>query len=205
MEYRLETLEWNGLKGVVGEHLARSFVRNRLARKIIDEEGWTHVVLSNNDYKLHTRVWNESLFNFDRYREDFLVHGFYANTRLLARYSEVVSVLLQNHCSPDGVLMKLRENGEKKSLKKDSCPRIASLRLDPENEHGEALTFPVVDGDFEVLEIKCGRHAKLMGKQKETYNNLIAKGVPVRMVKVKIVSFDSNQFLVEERKFEKFL
>jgi hypothetical protein len=53
LEYRLETLEWNGLKGIIGAHLARSYIRNKLARKIIDEERWTHVVLSNNDYKLH--------------------------------------------------------------------------------------------------------------------------------------------------------
>jgi hypothetical protein len=34
------------------------------------------------------------------------------------------------------------------------------------------------------------------------YNNLIVKGVPLRVVEVRIVSFDSNQFLVEERKFQ---
>ncbi len=45
----------------------------------------------------------------------------------------------------------------------------------------------------------------LMGKQKETYNNLIAKGVPLRMVKVKIVSFDANRYLVEQRMFERFV
>ncbi len=42
-----------------------------------------------------------------------------------------------------------------------------------------------------------------MKKQKETYNDLIWKGVPVRMVEVRIVSFDRNKFLVQERKFEK--
>lgn len=42
-------------------------------------------------------------------------------------------------------------------------------------------------------------------QQRETYNNLIAKDVPLRMIKVRIVSFDLNKFLVEERKFETFL
>ena len=42
-------------------------------------------------------------------------------------------------------------------------------------------------------------------KQKETYNNLIAKGIPLRMIEVRIVSFDSNRFLVEEHKHDRFL
>ena len=55
------------------------------------------------------------------------------------------------------------------------------------------------------MEIKCGRNAKLMDKQKRVYNNLIAKDVPLRLVKVRLVSFDQNKFLVEEHKFERFL
>jgi len=47
--------------------------------------------------------------------------------------------------------------------------------------------------------------AKLMDKQKETYNNLIAEDVPLRMIRVRIVSFDLNRFLVEEHKYERFL
>lgn len=201
----METLEWNGLKGVIGEHLARSFIRNKLSRKIIDEEGWNHVVLSNNDYKLHKRAWNQTLFSFDGYREDFLVHGFCANTKLLARYSDVIGVLLRNHCSPDGLLFKLRKTGGSVRLKESECPRIAGLRVDDSQKQGDTLEFPVVEGDLEVVEIKCGRNAKLMSKQKETYNNLIAKGIPLRMVEVRIVSFDANQFLVEEHKYERFM
>jgi hypothetical protein len=43
--------------------------------------------------------------------------------------------------------------------------------------------------------------SKLVEKQKETCNNLIAKGVLLGVVEVRIVSFDSNQFFVKERKF----
>lgn len=64
------------------------------------------------------------------------------------------------------------------------------------------MTFPVVDGDSEVLEIKCGRNAKVIGKQKITHYNLIAEGIPLRVVEVRIASFDSNQFLIEERRFQ---
>lgn len=205
MEYRFKTHEKNILKGVIGEHLARSFIRNILAPRLVKEEGWHHVILSNNDYKQHSRTWNEKLFSFDRFREDFIVHGFYANRKLLTKYAGVVGVLLQNHCTPDGLLMKLRKAGPTRKLKESECPKVASLRIDASHKHGNILEFPVVDGELEIVEIKSGRQAKLMSKQKETYNNLIAKGVPLRMVKVEIVSFDENKFLVVDRKIDRFM
>ena len=198
-------MELNGLKGMIGERLARSFVRNKLAPKLCKEEGWDHVLLSNNDYKRHSWTWNTKLFSFDELREDFIVHGFVANRKLLTKYTNAVSVLTKSHCSPDGLLLKLQETGRKKRLKEKTCPSITRFRVEEVSREGDTMKFPVVDGGLEVLEIKCGRKARLMGKQKETYNDLIAKGYPLRMIKVRIVSFDLNQFLVEETKFERFL
>jgi len=203
--YKFKTLEKNILKGIIGEHLARSYVRNELAPRLVKTEGWQHVLLSNNDYKRHLKMWNGKLFSFERYREDFILHGFYANMKLLAKYADVIGVLLQSHCTPDGLLLKLRKTGKTRKLKEKDCPKVASLRIDPSQRHGDVLEFPIVDGELEIIEIKCGRQAKLMGKQKETYNNLIAKGIPLRMVKVKIVSFDDNEYLVVDRKFERFV
>lgn len=205
VEYHFKTLELNILKGVIGEHLARSFIRNTLAPKLVKEEGWNHVLLSQNDYRQHKGTWIKKLFKFDSLREDFVVHGFYANTKLLSRYAQVAGVLVKNHCTPDGLLMKLRLTGKARKLKKSSCPKAASLRIDASHRCGDILEFPVVDGNLEVVEIKCGRKAKLMDKQKKTYNDLIAKGIPLRMINVRIVSFDLNRFLVEEHRYERFL
>ena len=205
MEYSFRRLEHNGLKGIIGERLARSFIRNRLAPKLIKEEGWSHVLLSNNDYKNHTWSWNTKLFNFDNFREDFIVHGFYPTMKLLSKYTSAAGVLTQNHCTPDGVLLKLQETGKTKKLKESTYPSIARLHVPESNKHGNIYEFPTVGGDLEIVEIKCGRKARLMNKQKETYNNLIAKGVPLRKISVKIVSFDLNRFLVEEHKYENLL
>ncbi len=79
------------------------------------------------------------------------------------------------------------------------------MRKSPSNKGEHVAKLPVVKGDLEIIEIKCGRNARLMDKQKETYNDLIAKNVPLRLIKVRIVSFDLNRFLVEEHKYEKFL
>jgi len=193
------------LKGVIGEQIARSFIRTQLAPRLIIKEGWNTVVLSTNDYRRHRGAWNKKLFQFDHFREDFMVHGVYADTPLLSKYAMVVGVLGQNQCTPDGLLLKLRETGRTKRWKKNVCPPITELRIRNSSKYGSTFEFPIVEGDLEVVEIKCGRNAKLAVKQKEAYNNLIAKGVPLRMVNVRIISFDRNKFLVEERRFKQFL
>jgi hypothetical protein len=101
--------------------------------------------------------------------------------------------------------MKLRETGATKTLRERTCPLGATLRLNRAYKRGDQLEFPVVDGELEVVEVKCGRQARLSSKQKATYNTLIAKGVFLRMIQVRIVSFDLNQFLVEEHRYERFL
>lgn len=179
-------------------------MRNRLTPVLVKEEGWDHVVLSRNDYKQHTRVWNKKLFKYDYFREDFIVHGFYATRKLLSNYATAVGILKQHHCTPDGVLLKLKENGEMKKIRENASPSVARLRISS-RKRGNVFELPIVEGDLEIVEVKCGRNAKLMDKQKETYNSLIAKGVPLRLIKVRIVSFDQNRFLVEEHKYENFL
>lgn len=203
MEYRLKSLELSILKGVIGEHLARSFIRHTLAPKLVEEEKWDHVVFSRNDYKQSHKAWNEKLFSYDRFREDFYSHGFYADTQLLSKYAMIVGVLARSHCTPDGLLLKLQATGYKRRVGKNVRPSNVRLRRRSSRARGEVSKLLVVKGDLEIVEIKCGRSAKLMKKQKETYNDLIWKGVPVRMVEVRIVSFDRNKFLVQERKFEK--
>jgi len=205
LEYRFKRLEYNGLKGIIGEYLAKSFIRNKLAPKLMEKEGWSHVLLSNNDYKHHAWTWNTKLFDFDNFREDFIVHGFYPAMKLLSKYTSAVGILTQNHCTPDGLLLKLRETGKIRRVKESSCLSIARLRVEKARKRGNIFEFPTVGGNLEIVEIKCGRDAKLMGKQKETYNALIAKDVPLRLIKVRIVSFDLNRFLVEEHKYERFL
>ena len=202
LEYRLKSLELNILKGMIGEHLARSFIRNTLAPRLAKEEKWDHVVFSRNGYKQSLKAWNEKLFNYDHFREDFYVHGFYANRQLLSKYAMVAGVLARNHCTPDGLLLKLREKGYKRKVWKNTRLLDGWLRSKSE-KHNDVAEYAVVDGNMEIVEIKCGRNAKLMKKQKETYNDLVWKGVPLRMVEVRIVSFDRNKFLVQERKFEK--
>jgi len=122
---------------------------------------------------------------------------------LLSKYAMVVGVLAQNHCTPDGLLLKLQDTGYTRRVKKNVRPFDFRLRSRSSKKRKEVSKLPMVEGDLEIVEIKCGRSAKLMKKQKETYNDLIWKGVPVRMVEVRIVSFDRNKFLVQERKFEK--
>jgi len=199
----LKALELNTLKGAIGEHLARSFIRNTLAQRLVEEEKWDHVVFSRNNYKQSLKVFNERLFSYDRFREDFFVHGFCADRQLLSKYGMVVGVLARGHCTPDGLLLKLQDTGYQRRVGRDV--RLSNVRLRSRRsvKRNEVSKLPVVKGDLEIVEIKCGRSAKLMKKQKETYDDLLWKGIAIRMVEVRIVSFDRNKFLVQERKFEK--
>ncbi len=190
---------------MIGERLARSFIRNKLAPKLIKNERWSHVLLSNNDYKNHAWIRNTKLFDFDNFREDFVAHGFYPSMKLLSKYTLAIGILNQSYCTPDGLLLKLRETGETKKLKVRSWSPLSRVRIERPRKPGNIYELPAVEGDLEIVEIKCGRQAKLMTKQKETYNNLIAKEVPLRIIKVRIVSFDLNRYLVEEHKYERFL
>ena len=53
MQYKFKPLEYNELKGTIGERITRSFFRHELAPRLKQEEGWSRVVLSHNDYKRH--------------------------------------------------------------------------------------------------------------------------------------------------------
>jgi len=205
MEYKFKSLEYNGMRGKIGEQVAKSFVRNVLAARLTKEEDWDHVILSNNDYKQRARSRNTKLFSYDCFREDFVANGFSADVKLLSQYAATVGTLERNHCTPDGLLLKLKETQRTKMVKESECRFPVRLHLKGIQRDGGCFVLPVVDGDVEVVEIKCGRSAKLLDKQKETYNDLIAKGVPLRMIKVRIVSFDLNRFLVEERRYDRLL
>ena len=205
MEYKFKSLEYNGLKGKIGELVARSFVRSVLGPKLMKEELWDRVILSDNSYKQRVRSRSAKLFSYDRFREDFVVNGFSADTKLLSHYAGIVGVLERNHCTPDGLLLKLKHTGKTKRVEKSECSFRARLHMRNCREDGGCFVLPVVDGGLEVVEVKCGRTSKLMDKQKETYNDLIARGVPLRLLRVRIVSFDLNRFLVEERRYDRFL
>jgi hypothetical protein len=202
--YKLKSLELSRLKGQIGEHLAKNFIHNTLAPKLVNEEGWDFVILSNNDYKKHVWAWNTKLFAFDAFRKDFIIHGFCAHTKLLVKYAMVADILTQRHCTPDGLLFKLRKTGVFRTVKPSEWPPFFASNVT--YAHGtDRLTFPIVEGNVEIVEIKCGRYGRLMAKQREVYNQLIVKGIPLRIIRVKIVSFDYNKFLVEEKKFERFV
>ncbi len=198
LEHKLRQLDLNILKGIIGEHLARSFIRNKLAVQIIEEEGWSHVILDGSNYRQRYRKWKTGNFSFCDLREDFHRHGFYPSKRLVSKYANTLGILARSHCTPDGLLLKLLETGQVQTPGQEGCQRTLIVNTLTSGDNA----LPVVEGDLEVVEIKSGRSAKLVAKQKEAYNRLISRDVPVRIVRVKIVSFDMNSFLVEATKVE---
>ncbi len=95
----------------------------------------------------------------------------------------------------------MQETGHKKKIDETTVRSLKARGYILRKQ--KATQLPIVEGGLEIIEIKSGRAAKLMDKQKQTYSNLITEGFPLRLIRVRIVSFDRNQFLVEESKFTK--
>jgi len=100
-------------------------------------------------------------------------------------------------CIPDGLLMKLNDTGETKILSNT----VSRLHLPPELSGKDVIDLPIVDGEVEIIEIKS-KKAPLRTKQKVAYNTLIMNRFPVRLFRVKMISFDKNEFAISEKRID---
>jgi hypothetical protein len=58
--------------------------------------------------------------------------------------------------------------------------------------------FPMIDGEIEVIEIKSDR-AHLQAYQRKNYVKLIKNGYILHFFRVRIASFEDNQFEIQEK------
>ena len=58
--------------------------------------------------------------------------------------------------------------------------------------------FPIVNGEIEVIEVKSNK-AHLQAYQRKNYVRLINNGYALHFFRVRIVSFESNQFEIQEK------
>jgi hypothetical protein len=163
----------------------------------------TECVISINDRKFEDFPKEEQKSFVDRWKKDeedeaeaflrnlrlfFVGKGVCASSHLLGK-AIGLSCLLD--VATDGILFKLRKTGEFISSE-DAYP-LGSSPLGDESEQ-----LPIVDGDIEVIEVKCGK-ATLPSNQVENYANVIRKGYPLRYFKVDIISFEKNQFEIRDK------
>jgi hypothetical protein len=127
--------------------------------------------------------------------------GFFPTRDFLERFKKLTS-LLRNQ--PDAFLIKLKRTGESKKPKKaleEFGLHSSGWKLWDFSSHqlSERKTpLPVVSGDVETVEVKCGKSWKYT-LQKDSYIRILREGFLLRLYLVDLVSFEKNEFEIEEK------
>jgi hypothetical protein len=115
-------------------------------------------------------------------------------------FDETIKVIALLENAPDGFIFKLSDNGQNLSSF-NYIKAFSKWRLEIFEElelHAPPKEIPVVSGEIEVIEIKADE-AFIMPHQAEGYKKIIAEGCPLRYFHVALVSFEKNQFEIEEK------
>jgi hypothetical protein len=119
-------------------------------------------------------------------------------------FDETIKVIALLENAPDGFIFKLSDYGQNLSsfnyIKAFSKWRLEileelELRAPPKE-------IPVVSGEIEVIQIKADE-AFIMPHQAEGYKKVIEEGCPLRYFHVTFISFERNQFKIEEKLIKK--
>jgi len=193
----------NNWKGRITERLIHCYIDDVLIR-MMRKQGWDDAL-----YTSHTWCGDDIKENEDRpdkwklspvhMEVRFLVtHGLFPTKRFLTVFRKLITQL-EN--LPDGLLIKIRKTGRTKPLKE----AIREFQLDnwvvssyDYRERNENEKLPVVDGDIEVIEIKSDK-ATLPSRQKRSYERILNEGYVLRFFHVNIISFEKNEFEIEEK------
>ena len=186
MKYSLNRLYINTLKGTISETLIKQYIGEKVIPRLLNE--WDRVFFTNFPIPY---LMSKGLFPEISLRNKMKLLG----------------EILKN--APDGYIIKLRNTpnriNSKEALTKIGLSRSfrGSWRCGDEivsigSKHDENEELYIVDGEIEMIEIKCDK-GSLKTHQKQQYYQAIQKGVPLRFFHVNIVSFINNEFEITEK------
>ena len=119
-------------------------------------------------------------------------------------FDKTIKLLSFLEVATDGIIFKLNKTGADlgsfnyiKALSKWNLEIFEELRAPiPPKE------IPVVSGETEIIEIKADK-AFIMPHQAENYKKILTEGYSLRYFHVDFISFESNQFEIEEKLIKK--
>lgn len=131
----------------------------------------------------------------------FLERGTFPDSDLFDKTIKLLSLL---EVATDGIIFKLNKTGADlrsfnyiEAFSKWNLKIFEELRVPtPPTE------IPVVSGEMEIIEIKADK-AFIMPHQVENYKRILTKGYYLRYFHVDFISFESNQFEIEEKLIKK--
>jgi hypothetical protein len=214
--------ELNNWKAKITERLAELYMAQSLMPKLKIEDGWDLVICLTSPW--FTTSKDEELMPWLSYQKQtfFVSNNLIPTTKLLRDFKDITRTLSN---VPDGFLFKLKKTGESKILRDVKEMRlnfagdfrIGSGYHNPQElmEKGYVLqdesdftsdayrkmmyqSFPVVEGEIEIVEVKSGT-ARLASNQVKSYTDVLRKGYPLRYLHVEIISFEKNQFEIKEK------
>jgi hypothetical protein len=204
MDFGLPISKLSVLKGQIGEKVAESYINHVTIRNLKSTGGYGTAI-----------YWPTSRLNLIEAspyitRRETLVRPFLLNkvlptSELLARFDSIVQTL---NTMPDGFLLKANRTSKIMSLRKGlnqlGLPLhipIASPYMRTPEDSGDQLKFstqmPEVDGDVEFVEVKTDSGG-FRAKQVKAYTKALKRGFHLRVVVVRLVSFENNRFDVAE-------
>jgi len=203
IKYSFNHSEINNWKGRITERLIECYINDVLI-PTLRKQGWDEAIFS-------PHAWFGDEIEENKHRPDkwklFPVHmevrflvtkGLFPTRQFLTVFKKLTN-LLEN--APDGFLIKIKKTRKTKPLKE----AIKEFQLDrwvvsscDYRERDENEILSVVDGDIEVVEIKSDK-ATLPSRQKRSYENILREGYVLRFFHVNIVSFEKNEFEIEEK------
>jgi len=215
MKYSLSRGELNNWKARITKRLVEHYFEENLVPRL-KKEGWDFIILT-------SYAWFsfQEIDNFINERVFFLYNGLLPTPKLLRSFEKLTETL-EN--APDGFLVKLKNTGKSKSLKTGiaemgmkfvsysfgahsysevnnlkklgyAIERGLSFDVD---KHDQNELLPIVDGEIEVVEVKTGK-SNLPPNQKRSYSKIIQEGYVLRFFHVNIISFENNEFEIEEK------
>ena len=221
MRFRFNSRELNGFKARLTERLIERYMEQHLIPQLRREEKWDFIVYL-------VVPWCSIGGSFRDESAFFLSNGVFPTRDLLRSFERVTKALnnvpdgflvkLKKTGKSKTLKAGLKEMGWKRgeSFRRSgyfSTELISSFSSPTDwQEKGyriqreivfktdgyEERVLPIVDGEIEIVEVKCGT-SNLAPSQIESYRNAMKQGCSLRYFHVEIVSFERNEFNVEER------
>jgi hypothetical protein len=206
MKYSLHWTEINRFKGKITEMLVRPYIEKVLVNAL-REEVWDQIIFISNAWvgdkieqnknrPQHRQIfWNPEL-------KFLIANGFYPTEELLASFKKLTK-LLKN--IPDGFLVKLRKTEQTKRLRealvegglRGGVWRVGEF-IFSHSEHDGSEQLSIVKGEIEVVEVKTGK-AIVPSHQMINYREILDEKYALRFFHVNIISFEKNEFEIEEK------
>lgn len=198
MKYSFNPKELSNWKARITERLVRCYIED-VVIPTLRKQGWSEVIFT-------PFAWcgTEPEEEFEWEQKFFIANGLFPTKEFLRTFIKLTRLL---ETVPDGFLLKVRKTERTKplkgALKEFGLENVQSFGIRGEywfirSEHNENEQLPIVNGEIEVIEVKSGKSV-LAPSQKRSYRKILQEGYVLRFFHVNIISFEKNEFEIEEK------